>query len=265
MRAESVGVILALFAWVNFTTIAHAQTERPATALISSKAVALNPETEKVYAVDTSRNAVSVFDPRTQAISSVHVGAGPIALAVNAATNRIYVANSGGGSVSVIDGKNDSALATLSVGPRPYVVAVNPTTNRIYVSNTFSDLITVIDGATNSTATVRAGSADAIAVDAKLDKVYLLGYENTNLIALNQTTNIAGKKQVGMHPWAMAVNEVTSTLYVTRSGSSELVMVDEVSGLAMTVPTGASPCAVAINPVTNTAYVANHGDDTVTV
>src|SRR6266478_2850424 len=242
MRAESVGVILALFAWVNFTTIAHAQTERPATALTSSRAVAMNPETGKVYAVDTSRNAVSVFDPRTQAISSVRVGAGPIALAVNAATNRIYVANSGGGSISVIDGKNDSAVATLSVGPRPYVVAVNPTTNRIYVSNTFSDLITVIDGATNSTATVRAGSADAIAVDAKLDKVYLLGYENTNLTVMDQTTNIIGKKQVGMHPWAMAVDEATSTLYVTRVGNGELLELDEKSGVTTTIPTGTFPC-----------------------
>src|SRR5439155_3431413 len=125
-----------------------------------------------------------VFDPKTKSISNIRVGSGPTAIAVNAATNRIYVANSESGSVSVIDGKNDSVIATLSVGPRPYVVAVNPATNHIYVSNTFSNLITVIDGATNSATTVKASSADAIAVDSRLDKVYLLGYEDTNLIVL---------------------------------------------------------------------------------
>src|SRR5260370_29736391 len=61
--AGSIGVILALFACVAVTTPTQAQTEEPSTALISSRAVALNPETGKVYAVETSRNLVSVFDP----------------------------------------------------------------------------------------------------------------------------------------------------------------------------------------------------------
>ena len=91
-------------------TRAHGQTEAPSTALISSRAVALNPETGKVYAVETRRSLVWVFDPQTESMSSVRVGAGPVAIAVNTATNRIYVANSDGGSVSVIDGKNDSVL-----------------------------------------------------------------------------------------------------------------------------------------------------------
>src|SRR5437868_509184 len=259
------GVILALFACVAVTTLPHALTQELSTALISSRAVALNPETGKVYAVETNRNVVRVFDPQTGSRSSVRVGAKPIAIAVNAATDRIYVANSEAGSVSVIDGKNDSVLATLHVGSRPYVVAVNPATNRIYVSNTFSNLITVIDGATNSTTTVKAGSADAIAVDSKLDKVYLLGYEDTNLTVLNRKPSIVGEIPVGIHAWGMALNETTGTVFVTRSGSSELVMLNEVSGLVTTVPTGAIPCAVAVNPVTNTAYVANHGDDTLTV
>jgi len=183
-------------------TRAHAQTEAPSTALISSRAVALNPETGKVYAVETRRSLVWIFDPQTESMSSVRVGAGPVAIAVNTATNRIYVANSDGGSVSVIDGKNKSVLATVSVGPRPYVVAVNPATNRIYVSNTFSNLITVIDGATNSTTTVKAGSADAIAVDSKLDKVYLLGYEGTNLTVLNRKPSIVGEIR-----WAYMLGE----------------------------------------------------------
>ena len=263
--AGCMSVVPLLFACIALTILARAQKNEPSTALISSRGIALNPETGKVYAVERSRSFVLVFDPKTKSMSSVRVGAGPVAIAVNAATDRIYVANSEGGSVSVIDGKNDSVIATLTVGPRPYVVAVNPATNRIYVSNTFSNLITMIDGATNSTTAVKAGSADAIAVDSRLDKVYLLGYEDTNLTVLNRTPSVVGKIPVGIHAWAVALSETASTVYVTRSGSSELVMVNSVSGIVTTVPTGAIPCAVAINPVTNLAYVVNHGDDTVTV
>src|SRR5258706_3624354 len=137
----SMGMIVALIACIPATTATHAQTQEPSTVLISSRAVALNQETGKVYAVETSRSAVSVFDPQTRSTSSIRVGTGPIAIAVNDTTNRVYVANSGGGSVSVIDGKSDSVLATLNVGPRPYVISSNSATNRIYVSNTFSDQI----------------------------------------------------------------------------------------------------------------------------
>jgi YVTN family beta-propeller protein len=193
----------------------QAQIQEASTALISSRGIALNPETGKVYVVETSHSAVSVFDPKTKSISNRHVGAGPVAIAVNSVTNRIYIANSESGSVSVIDGKNDSVIATLSVGPHPYVVAANPATNKIYVSNTFSNLITVIDGATNSTTAVAAGSADAIAVDSTLDKVYLLGYEDTNLTVLNSAPSVVGKIPVAIHAWGITLSETTSTVYVT--------------------------------------------------
>src|SRR5947207_1095351 len=44
----------------------------------SSRAVALNPESGKVYAVETRRSLVWIFDPQTESMSSVRVGAGPV-------------------------------------------------------------------------------------------------------------------------------------------------------------------------------------------
>src|SRR5258708_12853144 len=129
VTAGSIGVILALFACVAVTPLPHAQTEEPSTALISSRAVALNPETGKVYAVETSRNVVSVFDPQTESMSSVPVGAGPIPIPVNPATDKIYFANSEGRSVSLISATTHSQLSTLTVTPRHYFVSVNSATN----------------------------------------------------------------------------------------------------------------------------------------
>ena len=240
------------------------QSVAPSTILLSSRAIALNPTTGKVYAVAPRENAVAIFNPATNYISRVHVGAGAVALAINSVTNRIYVANSQGGSITVLDGTTDSVFATLDVGANPYVVAVNSVANKIYVSNTFSEVVTIIDGATNSMTKLKAGSADAIAIDPNLGKVYLLGYEDMNLTVLDDKPSIAGKLKVGIHPWDITIIPATSTLYVTRSGNAQLAVVDELSGSITTVPTGATPCAVALNTTTNTIYVVNHTDDTVT-
>src|SRR2546430_3881619 len=146
-------VMVALLVCAGATSAAHAQNPEPSTALIGSRAIAVNSRTGKVYAVDSRRGSVSVFDPRVKSTASVHVGAEPVAIAVNEATDKIYVANNEGGSVSVIDGKSDSVLATLQVGPLPYVVAANPATNKIYVSNPFTDRITRIGDATKTIST----------------------------------------------------------------------------------------------------------------
>jgi YVTN family beta-propeller protein len=244
---------------------ATAQTAPSATGLLSSRAVALNPSTGKTYAVDSAAGVVVVYDAATGAMARVPVGPAPVSVAVNESTNRIYVANSGGDSVSVIDGRSDSVARTLEVGPRPYVVAVHPAANKVYVSNTFSSLIRVIDGRTDSITTVKAGAADAMAVDPDLDRVYLLGYEDANLTVLDGSPKIAGRVAAGMHLWGMAVNRSTHTLYATRIGRSELISLDEAWGLVKSVPVGAFPCAVAVNPVTNLVYVVNHGSDGVTV
>jgi YVTN family beta-propeller protein len=252
------------FLFVASGSPADGQAGEPATALLNGRAIALNPRTGKIYAVAPRENAVAVFEPARNSILRVSVGAGPVALAVNPSSNRIYVANSAGGSVSVLDGVKDTVLATLDVGANPYVVAADQITDKIYVSNTFSDLITIIDGSTNSITKLKAGSADAIVIDERLGKVFLLGYETPDLTLLDNKPAIRGKLKVGMHLWAIAVNETAQTLYITRSGNSELAVVDEISGSVSAIPTGKTPCAVELNRVTNIIYVVNHTGDSVT-
>src|SRR5262249_39143498 len=111
-----------------FVACSAAIAQEPSTSMLSPRAVAANPQTGKVYAVDSKSGVVAVFNTRTSSVSRVNVGTMPIALAVNSADNRIYVANFRGASLSVIDGDSDSVVATLPVGERPYAVAVNPAT-----------------------------------------------------------------------------------------------------------------------------------------
>jgi YVTN family beta-propeller protein len=260
-------LIVALMLGFITTARAKSQAAEPLASLINAtRAIALNAKTGKVYAVDSAHDAVAVFDQEKVTPASVKVGKSPVALAINEATNRIYVANNAGGSVTVIDGTNDAVVATVNIGSLPYVLAVNPVTNKVFVSNTFSDRITLIDGATNTTSTIKAGSADSIVIDTKRDRAYLIGWEGTSLTVLDSKPSIIGKvKMGGMHLWGMAVDEAAGKLYVTRAGNAELAIVDEASGSVTNIPTGATPCAVAVNPATNRIYVVNHDDDTVTV
>src|SRR5712671_1849464 len=153
------------------------QADAPAATgtLISPKAIAVNPKTNKVYAVNSTQGTVTVMHGSTNFSKTVKVGSEPVAITINPATNRIYVANSASGTVSVIDGATDSVSATVKVGALPYVIAANPATNKIYVSKTFSNTMTVIDGATNATSNLKAGiQADAIAVNPVTNKLYLV-------------------------------------------------------------------------------------------
>jgi YVTN family beta-propeller protein len=211
VRAAAFGAL----ALTLFLHLALAQVPPPSTTLLSSRAVAFNPATRKTYAVDSKRGAILINSEASDKTSSVKVSSGPVAIAVNPVTGRVYVANNGSGTVSVLDGQKDSVVATINVGALPYVLAVSEATNRIYVSNTFSNLLTIIDGSSNATTTVKTGSADAIAVDAKAGKVYLLGYEDTSLTVLDEKGGERSKVEIGMHMWGIALNEETHTVYVT--------------------------------------------------
>jgi LysM repeat protein len=64
-------------------------------------------------------------------------------VAVNPVTNKIYV-SSWVGIVKVIDGIDNTVLATLSGGFYGHAVAVNPMTNEVYVTGGNDDIVTVI-------------------------------------------------------------------------------------------------------------------------
>src|SRR6266404_6560135 len=192
---------------------------------ISPHAVAVNPKTNKVYAVNSSDGTVTVMDASANSTATVRVGSEPVAIALNPVTNKIYVANSASGTVSVIDGATDTVTATVKVGALPYVVAVNPVTNKLYLTNYESQYVTVLDGTANDTTPVVAG----------------------------------------VHLWAIAPNLVTNKIYVANAGSSHLTVIDGASNDTTTVSTGDIPCAIAVDSVANRVYAVNYASDSVTV
>jgi len=233
---------------------------------ISPHAVAVNPKTSKVYAVNTNNNAVTVMNGSTNSAATIGVGSEPMAISINSVTNKIYVGNSGSGTVSVIDGRTDVVTATVDVGALPYAVAANPVTNKIYISRTFSNTMTVIDGATNSASNLKAGiQADAIAVNPVTNKLYLTNYESQNLTVLDGATDDATSVAAGVHLWAIAVNPVTDKIYLANAGSDQLTVIDGPQNAVTSVNTGKIPCAVGVDSVANRVYAVNYASDNVTV
>src|SRR5260370_37267375 len=84
---------------------------------------------------------VTVIDGATNTTTTVAVGTGPAALAVNPVTNKVYVANNGGNNVAVIDGATNTT-STVGAGAFSLAVAVNPLTNNTHVSRSHATLIT---------------------------------------------------------------------------------------------------------------------------
>ncbi|WP_342612307.1 YncE family protein [Terriglobus saanensis] len=234
--------------------------------LLADHGIAFNRATGKVYAVDQEHGAVMVIDGRTGVAKRVTVGTHPVCVAVNAATGRVYVANGGNGNVSVLDGATDQVVATVKTDRRPYYVGVNEATNKAFVSNTFSSVMTIIDGATNTSRQLPVGSGDALIVDGKSDKIYLLGYEDPNLRVIDGTTGATTREPVGsVHAWAPAIDSERRVLYVTRSGTADILALGMDTHEHKVIKVGNIPSAVAVDAATHRVYVANYADDTVSV
>ena len=72
---------------------AYAESGAPPGRMITSLAVAINPSTHKVYAVNEDAGTVSITDERTGAIHVVKVGNGPISIAINLLTKKYFTSS----------------------------------------------------------------------------------------------------------------------------------------------------------------------------
>jgi YVTN family beta-propeller protein len=219
--------------------------------------LAVDERTHTVYVANSGSNTLSVIDARSQRVrATVHVGPAPFTVAVNDATRSVYVSDLGAHTVSVIDARRCSALVVtgcarrpvdVNVGETPGGIAVNARTDTIYVTGEVTNDVSVIDGRTcNARVTtgcrrlpvhVRAGlGARGIAVDEATDTVYVANTaDNTVSVIDGSRCNAAihagcGRPPavagVGLSPRRVAVDEKTSTVYVTNAGSDTVTMLD---------------------------------------
>ena len=107
-------------------------------------AVAVNQFTNKVYFADYTSNQVKVFDPDSGTVTStIDVGAGPSALALDPVNNQLFVANYFDNSVSTIDCATNHA-AWVNAGVSPAAIGVDPVTGIAISANRGDNTITTL-------------------------------------------------------------------------------------------------------------------------
>jgi len=108
-------------------------------------ALAVNPATQRLYAVNYGDETLSVIDLRSQRIiATLPVGHHPQAVVVDPTCNVIYVANVHGNSVTAIDGRNNRVIGAFSASQAPYAVAVDAETGKVFTASYGSPALTQV-------------------------------------------------------------------------------------------------------------------------
>ena len=228
-------------------------------------AVAVNPQTNKIYVVNRNSNNVTVIDGATNNTTTVSAGSMPIALAIHPVTNKIYVANAGNNTLTIIDGTTN-LTSTVGVGNYPTGLDVNPVTNRIYVADYSSNAVTVVDGATYATVTVGVGTHPTpVAVNAATNKIYVGNRSSGTVTVIDGASNSTLSVGVGTNPSAIAINRVTNQIYVANYQSGTVSVIDGATNAVSTVTVGTYPNSLAVDAVHNVVYVSNSGSNSATI
>jgi len=103
------------------------------------QAIAMNPFTNRVYALEEPANQITEIDGTTNSATTISLGVNSQkslngAIAINSFTNKIYIVDGVNNHLSVLDGAT-RAVAQVTIGNAPVAVAVNLYTNTIDVVN----------------------------------------------------------------------------------------------------------------------------------
>ncbi|MER6075701.1 YncE family protein [Streptomyces sp. NPDC001817] len=137
--------------------------------------LALAPNGQRLYAVDSTSNHVLVIDARTFTFAHAPVALPGFGLAGNAAvspdSSLLYVTELGSTDVAVVDTATDTAQpTTITVGRNPTNVAFTPGGGKAYVTSSLDDpkglnIINTSQGRVTSQINVGSGPFDVALVD----------------------------------------------------------------------------------------------------
>ncbi len=214
--------------------------------------LAVNPNTNRIFAANTSFNKVLIIDSATETLAAtVNSGSSPWVVAVNTVTNKAYVTNLGDNNVTVIDGAT-LGTTTVPVGTSPLAIAVNESLNKVYVGG--NNNVTVIDGATNAVTNLPTiGPVTGIAINTSTNKVYVA---DTGLLVIDGITNTSSRITVPFYSWAVAVNPSTNRIYLAHALNDTFTMVDGATGTVTSSTLSSRPIALTVNPATNRVFVS---------
>ncbi len=160
--------------------------------------------------------------------TTVSVGLSPYGVAYDPSNGYIYVANWGANTVSVIDGRDNSVIATIKVGTGPYGITFDPSNGNLYVADSESEQVSVIDGSNNSViGTIGVGTLPSqVAYDSSTGYIYVTNYDSASVSVIDDTKNtVVQNVSAGSAPWGIAFDPSNEGLYVSNLVSSGTVVI----------------------------------------
>jgi DNA-binding beta-propeller fold protein YncE len=186
--------------------------------------MAVNPETNRIYAVDTLNvpyHVVVLNGANNNVVTQIEIDGSPNGIAVDTARNLIYVSNGTTGQIDVINGSNNSISTSIDIGVGPGPLAVNPITNRIYVAYNLN-YIAVVNGYSNQV----------------IDTIH---------------------DDVDDNPVRLTVNTFNNKIYAATNFNyvSYLDVIDgDTNSVVSALPISGSAHSLSVNPINNRVYVA---------
>jgi YVTN family beta-propeller protein len=212
--------LVALFAnlivgHASFTV--SAQTRTP---LSMAPRPAINSATNRVYRVQPD-GTLTVTGATTQESATLAIPGAAVGVVINIDTNLLYVLTAGG-ALHVMDGENNTIVASVPVGSRGTAIGINTITNRIYVGT--ADGLAVFDAVGNRViATLPHVYANPdIVVDEAINRIYTSSQAEDRVNVVDGFNNAAiASIPVGDRPLGLAVNPLTGRVYVANSGTPD--------------------------------------------
>jgi YVTN family beta-propeller protein len=255
------------------------------------RGIAVNPETETAVLTDPAASSLTIFSLLDQTTTSpnsttLNVGEGYSAVAVNPLTNIAVAVTSNGNQAVLIDLQRQQVLgSSFTVGNNPTAVAIDPVTNIALVVNQNDNTVTFIQlGQIRSTLTTPQPQIVDISSFSTLTSTTPLtitvigaGFTGNSLVRLSETplatTYVGSRELTATIPSTLLSSPIRYVLDVQNSDGTVSNVKDFTVMQAVTV--GTSPEGVAIvsldppqggaNNLLDYAVVTNTGSNSVTV
>jgi YVTN family beta-propeller protein len=225
----------------------------------------------RLYVTNHLSNSVSVIDLRMgRILTTIPVGAGPMAIAVTPDRQRVYVGNHLGGSISVISTASNMVEQTIEIPgaygrSAPLGLAITPDGGKLYVSSASDGIVTVIEVGSHRIIKRITEAYDwalrNLAVSPDGSFVYALGSGDNKIsvIEVSEDKVIARITGIGA-PYHLVFAPDGRRAYVTSDKLHRLYVLDaKEHRLLNTVqfPHGSATITVDITPNGKLAYVSN--------
>lgn len=203
-------------------------------------------------------------------VETVHVGNGPMDIAVTPNSEYVYVSNEMGSSVSVINAADHAVLDDIPVGSLPAALCMHPHGDYLYVhdnssGNTYLYIVRTSD---NTVIDTISGGLSINGFDITPDGAFLyVPVPSTDSVKVYRTSDyFMTKVGVGDGPLDAAITYDGAFVYVC-SFQDDAVSVIRVSDNTVIdeIPVGIVPVAITANPVKDYVYVANFNDISISV